>query len=165
MKINTSLALRNPLYVEETIDLSNADYSANYSLKRIADLYVETETNLVGNIFQVSVNLKAKLTLECAYTLEMFDQDLVIEDELYFTLDDQDEDSEDVFYERGPVIDLDPYIFGLILSHIPLRVTKPGATLPQGDGTSFEVIDEDTYHQNKHQANPFDDLDLDEFPD
>ena len=165
MKINTSLALRQPLVLEGPIDLTTADYSANYSLKKITDLYVKSVTTLVGNIFQVEINLTAKLSLECAYTLEIFDQDLTIEDVLYFTLDDLDEDSEDIFYERGPIIDLDGYIFGLILSHIPLRVTKPGATLPQGDGTSFVVIDEETYEKNKHQANPFDAIDLEDFPD
>lgn len=165
MKINTSLALRQALVLEEDINLDNVDLNANVSLKGINSLRVKTITTLQGNLFKTELEVKANLGLECAYTLELFTQDLNFEDVLYFATKEDDEETEDVFIEKGPLIDLDPYIFGLILAHIPLRVVKPGAKLPSG-GESFVVQTEDEYYKERSTTNnPFDNLNLEEFED
>src|SRR5690554_3988902 len=120
MKINTSLALRQALVLEEDVQLADVNLSANVSLKAIDKLHVKSLTTLQGNLFRVDVTVHAVLTLECAYTLAWFDQTLDFEDTIFFSTT-HDEDGEDVFFEKGPIINLDEYIFGLILAHIPLR--------------------------------------------
>lgn len=162
MKINTSLALRQALVLEEDVQLADVNLSANVSLKAIDKLHVKSLTTLQGNLFRVDVTVHAVLTLECAYTLAWFDQALDFEDTIFFSTT-HDEDGEDVFFEKGPIINLDEYIFGLILAHIPLRVVKPGATLPSG-GESFDVQTEDEFYQARTTTNnPFADLDLSDF--
>ncbi len=164
MKINTSLALRESFQVVEEIDASRFDLSANFSLKGIHDLVAKALVSYKGELVHVSIDLTGVLDLECAYTLDIFQQKLQISDELFFS-NKQDDDEEDVFFERGPLIELDQYIFGLILAHIPLRVIKPGAKLPLGDEI-VEVMREDEYIKTRNvHNNPFNDIDLEDFPD
>ena len=164
MRINTSLAIRQPLVMEESVDFSTADYSASYSLKNIRDLRVKATTTLVDTLFKIEISLSCILSLECGYSLEIFEQDLAIEDIFYFSNNQEDED-EDVYYEKGTFIDLDPYLFGLILAHIPLRVIKPGAKRPVS-GDNFVVQTEEEYYQEREgMNNPFAELDLEDFID
>ncbi len=164
MKINTSLALRQPLILEETLDFSSLDMRANVSLKGIDNLHVKTTTQLSGNLFKVDVILDCELTLECAYTLDLFKQDLHLDDTLFFSTSDEDE-GEDVFFEKGPQIDFDPYVYGLILAEVPLRVIKPGATLPKGSDNIVIQSEDEYYQERANRPTPFDDLNLDDFPD
>lgn len=165
MKINTSLALRKPLVLEEVIDFSKADLTANYSLKAIQDVHVKATVTLRDELFEVELHILAKLELECGYTLEIFPETYEIDDVLYFSLSSGYEDDEEVFYERGPVIELDDYIFGLIIAYIPLRVVKPGATLPPSDGT-FDVTDEEAFNAKRDTTNSaFSELNPEDFPD
>lgn len=165
MKINTSLALRQDFELEEEIAVSQFELGANYSLKNIEHLKVKALVKLSGSLFEVTLNVSCLLLLECAYTLELFEQALNFEDTIFFSTHNEDDQGEDVFYEKGPLIELDQYVYGLILAHIPLRVVKPGAKLPSS-GAAFEVkTEEDYYIEREKQNTPFADLDLEDFPD
>lgn len=164
MKFNINQLINKQLFLKEKIDFTDVDLSSRYSLKAINDLNAEATISMTGDLVHVTLFIEAQVLLECAYTLDIFPDTLSFEEELFFT-DDEEEENEDIYFERGPMIDLDPYIIGLLLASIPLRVIKPGATLPEGNDV-YEVISEDEYNENmKKRPTPFDDLDLEEFPD
>lgn len=65
--------------------------------------------------------------------------------------------SGDIFYEPGNNIDLDPYIFGLILASVPIRVIKKGAKLPKDRyGVRFLSEDDLEKERQKEKESPFD---------
>lgn len=164
MKFNVNNTLTKELVLKEDLDITNLDLSLSYSLKAVNKLSAEAHISTTGDITRVELFIDASVNLECAYTLEIIPQDYSLEEELYFTLTEEDE-TEDIYYEQGPIIDLNDYIYGLLVASIPLRVVKPGAKLPEGFA-NVEVISEDEFNENKKKRpTPFDDLDLDEFPD
>ena len=83
-------------------------------------------------------------------------------DEFYFS--NEEDNSEDCYFEPGVNIDLDPHILALILAEVPHNIVKSGASLPKsGDG--YRVLSEEEYlEEKKNKKNSaFDILDTIEF--
>lgn len=72
-------------------------------------------------------------------------------EELDFSSSDLYENDENIVFVKGDVIDLHPYILGLIITEIPMKVVKKGATLPKG-GKGYEVITEEEYYKKKEES-------------
>jgi len=60
-------------------------------------------------------------------------------------------ETDDCFYEKGPEIFLDPYLYAIILSYIPLKVIKPGANLTKEWAKVYEILSEEEF-EAKHQT-------------
>ncbi len=168
MKIKIADGIKLHQTVSSVVDLSAVDLHANYSLKAIKPFMVTVEFDTFTDVVEVHIQGKATLVLECAYTLEHFDYEIEIDDELTFNFVNPniEAESDDCFYEPGPEIFLDPYLYAIILSYIPLKVIKPGAHLPKS-GEGYEILTEEEY-ESKHQTlddefgDLFDKLDLDD---
>ena len=150
MKIRIANGVQLHQTVTGIIDLSREDYSANYSLKGIKPFELTVEFDTYTEVVEAHLTGTVTLTLECAYTLDHFEQDFEIDEDLCFNFKNPEIEleSDDCFYEKGPDIELDPYVFGLILSYIPLKVIKPGATLPKGS-EGYEILSEEEYASKK----------------
>ena len=119
-----------------------------------------------GDIIRVEVDLKAKVVLQCAYTLEPIDYDVDTDEYIDFSMLDEDEEDDNIFYVDRPEVDLTPYIFGILITEIPTKVIKEGATLPLS-GQGYEVLTEDEYEEKMKNRvdsrfSALDDLDFDE---
>lgn len=168
MQIKIANGIREEQHLSEIVDLSNEDFSANYSLKGIAPFTLDVIFNTFEDEVEVSVYANVTVTLECAYSLELFEQVIEIDELLIFNFMNKDieAESDDAFYEPGPYIELDHYLFALILSYIPLVAIKPGAKRPTS-GEGYEVLSEEEYAAKKQTlGDDFEDifskLDIDE---
>ncbi|MDY0214205.1 MAG: hypothetical protein RBS24_01550 [Bacilli bacterium] len=168
MKIKIPANITANLSATEEVDLSHEDFSANYSLKGIKPFNLTVTYDTFTEVLEAHFSAIVTVTLQCAYTLELFDQELELDDELCFnfTNPDIELESDDCFYEKGPFIELDHYAFALILSYIPIKAIKPGAKRPVS-GEGYEVLSEDEFYAKKQTladeyGDLFDELDLDE---
>lgn len=168
MQIKIASGVDREQHVHEVVDLSGENFSANYSLKGIAPFTLDVTFNTYDEEVEVSVYAKVRVTLECAYTLELFEDQIELDEELIFNFVNPniEAESDDAFYEKGPDIVLDHYIYALILSYIPLKVIKPGAKRPES-GAGYSVLTEEEYAAQKQKlGDEYDDifakLDIDE---
>ena len=103
-----------------------------------------------------SFNIKGEVETTCAYTLEKFAYPYDIKETIELNNDEKDD-----FIIDSNEIDVDEMVITLIVSHIPFKLVKPGAKLPNsGDG--YRVIKEEDAEKEK-KASPFDVLDDLEF--
>lgn len=148
MKINR-LTLRNSesKIFEEDIDFTGFEFD-QYHIRNVPECHVVATATDAGETLIVDVKIKTKVIAACAYTLEDVELKYNIKDVLYFS--DNEEDSESCFYEPNPIIDLDPYILGIIFSEVPVKVVKKGAKLPDS-GKGYRVITEDELLKEKSE--------------
>lgn len=168
MKINIKEGARKPHTVSEVVDLSEIKDHANYSLKGIKPFTANVTFETFKEVVEVDIAAKVTVILECAYSAELFDQEIEVRDELNFNFVNPNIEAErdDTYYEAGPEIDLDPYLYALILSYIPLRAIKPGAKFPKS-GEGYSVMTEAEYKKKKQTLDDkygdlFDKLDFDD---
>lgn len=160
MQIKIANGVQIEQHLSEVVDLSNYDFSANFSLKGIDPFTLEVVFNTYEEVVEVELYAELNVTLECAYTLEHFAHPLTLNEVITFNFKNPniENESDDAYYEKGPLIELDPYVYALILSYIPLKAIKPGATLPTS-GEGYEVFDEDEYNAKKQTVgDEFDDI-------
>ncbi|MFA5485907.1 MAG: YceD family protein [Bacilli bacterium] len=168
MKIKIPSGVTLGKSVSETVDLSHKDFSANYSLYGIKPFLLTVNYDTFTEIVEATFKATVTVILECAYTLEHFEQEVLLDDTLCFNFvnPDIELESDDCFYEKGPYINVDPYVYALILSYIPLKAIKPGAKRPES-GEGYSVLSEDEYNAKRQTIGDefgdiFDQLDIDE---
>lgn len=159
MEINIWEALNATKTLEAEVNLKDVDLTANYSLKGIKPFTVHISFDTYDEVVEVDIYAKVELILECAYSLEHFPQEIEVEETLCFNYKNKNATEEDgeCFYEKGPNIDLDPYLYGLILSYIPMKVVKPGAKRPES-GEGYSVMSEEEYEASRPKNTPFEDV-------
>ena len=158
MKINRlELKINVPVTYEDVIDFKNASYDS-YHVRNIKDCHVVAVATEYGEFLSVKINISCTVLTTSAYTLKNLDYEVKIKDELCFT---DNKDLEDAyFYEKLPQIDLDDYIFSLIVTNVPTKVVGKNEKLPEsGDGYRI-MSEEDFYNEKKNKkSSPFDVLD------
>ncbi|HMM00693.1 MAG TPA: DUF177 domain-containing protein [Bacilli bacterium] len=160
MRIFLNECSNKPLILKASVDLSAFSIRDNPTLRKILSSNVETSVIESGDIIEIDVRMEAEVELECAYTLEPFMKKIRLHDQLIFTFDKENEDP-NIFPISGNYIDLDPYLFGLLLTEIPLKAVKPGAKLPKvGDGV--RILSEEEYAAGRGKNNPFEGIKVEE---
>lgn len=164
MVINRKKLALNQLYKESGAVTFDKDiFLSRDDLRNVENCRVNLEYVDNGEILNATVKVEADLTLVCAYSLEDVPYHIKISDKVEFT-SIEEISSGDIFYEPRGTIDLDPYIFGLILASIPMKVIKKGAKPPE-DTDCFRFLDEDELEEERkdEKQSPFDvlkDLDI-----
>lgn len=158
MKINRlELKINVPVTYEDVITFQDASYDS-YHVRNIKDCHVVVIATEYGEFLNVKINISCTVLTTSAYTLKDLDYEVKIKDELYFT---DNKDLEDAyFYEKLPQIDLDDYIFSLIIANVPTKVVGKDEKLPEsGDG--YRIISEEDFYNEKtnKKSSPFDCLD------
>lgn len=149
-------------HLVDDIDFSNVELNTNY-IRRILDCHVEVDVENLSTFLRVKINLVSHVVLPCAYTLEDVDYTLKGNEEFDFVEDIDLADNENLFFEKDE-INLDSYIYSVLIALIPPKVVKKGATLPKG-GEGYKVMTEDEYvKMKKKEKDPrwavLDDIDL-----
>ena len=149
---------------EEDIDFSSAELNHNF-IRKIKDCHVEVDVDNLSTILRVRINLISNVILPCSYTLEDVDYVIKGNEEFDFVEDESIAVNESLFFEKE-TIDLDPYIYSLLIALVPQKVIKKGASLPKG-GKGYRVLSEDEYLKEKEkQLDPrwskLDEIDFDE---
>lgn len=158
MKINRlELKINVPVTYEDVIDFKNASYDS-YHVRNIKDCHVVATATEYGEFLSVKINISCTVLTTSAYTLKDLDYEVKIKDELCFT---DNKDLEDAyFYEKLPQIDLDDYIFSLIVAHVPTKVVGKNENLPES-GNGYRIISEEDFYEERKtkKNNVFDILD------
>lgn len=141
---------KNHMELDDVETYSQEEIQDIYSLLDMENVHVQAELTLEGDIAHIDFHIQTKLYLECAYTLEKVDYPLDFHEELDFSFSDLYEEDENIIFVKGDVIDLHPFILGLIVTEIPMKVVKKGASLPKG-GKGYEVITEEEYYKKKEE--------------
>ena len=147
MKINRAL-LKNgiPETFSEEVDFSHVELDPTH-IRSIPHCVVKITATDYEEILHISLEINAVVIGVCSYSLEDVELKLKINDSLDFTDDEEDVDN---YYEKENLIDLDPYILGILLANVPVRIVKKGAKLPK-NGAGYRVLSEDDYL--KEQSN------------
>ena len=133
-------------------------------LIEVKSCHVELQTQRFEEFIYVTISLKAKVVLECSYTLKHFETTINGTDELHFA-PSKDEDEDCIEY-KGNLINMDYYIFNLLSASVPLSPKAPNAKTPSS-GNGYRVLSEDEFLKEKEEGgnSPFDalkDIDFDE---
>ena len=98
-------------------------------LVSIESCHAELKAQRFEEFIYVSISIKAKVTLQCSYTLRNFETIIEGSDELHFA-PSKDEDEDCIEY-KGTSIEMDHYIFNLLSASVPLSPKAPNATAPK----------------------------------
>ena len=146
MKINRAVLLNSKKEIfEEDLDFSSLTLDENH-VRHINACHVKVEATEFGDVLECLIAGEADVVASCSYTLEDVPLHVTFKENFFFS--DEDNDSQDCYYEPGVEIDLDPHILALILAEVPHTITKSGATLPKsGDG--YRVLKEDDLNEER----------------
>ena len=115
----------------------------------------------VDKVFFAKFDIKAKLIVYSSLTYEPFIYNHKLSEELQFVNDEKYCDDESILVD-GDAINLEEIIYSLIITTLPIRLTKKGEKAPEGK--NFRVLTEDEYYEEENSSgNAFDklkDLDL-----
>ena len=158
MRINRlELKINVPVRYEENIEFKNASYDS-YHVRDIKDCHVVAIATEYGEFLSVKINVACTVLTTSAYTLKDLDYEIKIKDELCFT---DNKDLEDTyFFEKLPQIELDDYIFSLIVAHVPTKVVGKNEKLPES-GNGYRIMSEEDFYKEREneKSSPFDVLD------
>ena len=150
--------------LSEDVSFDPEVFVCHIPLVNVLNCHIEVKAQRFEEFIYVTLSLKAKVTLQCSYSLKNFETEVSGEDELHFA-PSKDEDEDCIEY-KGTFIDLDPYIFNLLSASVPLSPKAPDAKAPKS-GNGYRVLSEEEFAKEKeeHGNSQFDalkDLEFDE---
>ena len=150
--------------LEEDISFDPEVFVCHSPLVNVLSCHAELKAQRFEEFIYVTLSIKAKVVLQCSYSLQNFETTISGTDELHFA-PSKDEDEDCIEY-RGTSIDMDYYIFTLLSASVPLSPKAPNAKAPKS-GNGYRVLSEEEYLSEKEEAgnSQFDalkDLDFDE---
>ena len=146
--------------LEDDIDLSNVIFPKDSRIKQITECHLKLSFTRFEEAFDILLTFKGKLTAVCSYTLEEFEFPFSFKERISAR-----EDEEGDYRITNNNIDLVSICVALIDNHVPLNVTKPGASRPSG-GEGYRVLTEDELNKEREsRPDPrwaaLDDIELD----
>ena len=133
-------------------------------LVSVESCHAELKAQRFEEFIYVTLTIKAKVTLQCSYTLQNFETTIEGTDELHFA-PNNDEDEDCIEY-KGTSIDMDHYIFNLLSASVPLSPKAQNAKAPKS-GNGYRVLSEDEFvkereEEGNSQFDALKDLEFDE---
>ena len=117
-------------------------------LVNVLSCHVELKAQRFEEFIYVNVYLKAKVILQCSYSLQNFETEITGSDELHFA-PSRDEDDDCIEY-KGTSIEMDQYIFNLLSASVPISPKAPNAKAPKS-GNGYRVLSEDDFLKEKEE--------------
>ena len=160
MKINRLLLpIGKTVDYNEDIDLSYFQ-GDQYHVRSITSCHMSLSVTNYDDLVTLFFRINGEVKTACAYTLEEIPYQYSISDVIELTGSEDDE-----FEMKGDEIDINEILITLIVSNIPIKVTKPGASLPKdGDGYRF-ISEEQAEAEKAERPSAFDVLDDWDFDD
>ena len=154
MKINRLLLpIGKSVEYNEDVDLSYFR-GDQYHVRSISSCHMKLNVTNYDDLLTLFFNINGEVKTTCAYTLEEISYPYHISDVIELTGSEDDE-----FEMRNEEVDIDEILITLIVSNIPIKVVKEGATLPSdGDGYRF-ITEEQALAEEQEKPSAFDVLD------
>lgn len=137
------------LTISSEVIFDNDKYKFSYPLTKINKCFVTAKIKKYEDFINVHLNVSADVRLICSYSLKEFDYDIDNEDDFNFSNLDSDIDNDFIIY-KGNRIDLDDYIYELIISSVPTSPIAPNAKLPKS-GSGYRVLTEEELLKEESQ--------------
>lgn len=134
--------------LSEDVSFDPEVFVCHIPLIEVKECHAELEAQRFVEFIYVTLTVKAKVVLQCSYTLKNFETTIICSDELHFA-PNKDEDEDCIEY-RGNSIDMDPYIFNLLSASVPLSPKAPNAKAPKS-GNGYRVLSEDEFLSEKEE--------------
>lgn len=165
MKVNVSTLVEGKIYNLEEELIISGPFDSTYQLVSLNNIKVKADIALFEDILSIGLSIDGKARMISAYSLVEGDHKIRLKENLTFTFDENNEDEEMIFEKRN-VINLDEYIRSIILASLPTKFTLKGETLPDS-GSNYRVLSEEQFieERRKKKTSPFDkltNLDIDE---
>ncbi len=147
-----------------SVDPSFHDYEFRYPLRDISNCHYEAKATRRGEYPHIDYSIKATLSLEDSRDGVLFSKDIKLTDSVDIL--DKEDDIGEGYVLPGSSIDLDLVALSIIVSSLPIRVTRSDSELPKS-GEGYHVYREEDYlalEKEKQKTSPFDvlsDIDFD----
>ena len=150
--------------LSEDISFDLEVFKCHKPLVNVISCHAELKAQRFEEFIYVNLSIKAKVTLECSYSLKNFETTVEGSDELHFA-PSKDEDEDCIEY-KGTSIEMDAYIFNLLSASVPISPKAPNAKAPTS-GKGYRVLSEDDFYkereeQGNSQFDALKDLEFDE---
>lgn len=150
--------------LSEEVSFDPEVFKCHIPLVEVLGCHTDVTVQRFEEFIYVTISIRAKVILQCSYTLQNFETVVKGVDELHFA--SSKEDDEDCIEFKGNTIDLDQYIFNLLSASIPPSPKAPNAKAPES-GKGYRVLSEDDFFSEREEKgnSQFDalkDLDFDE---
>ena len=134
--------------LKEDITFDPEVFVCHSPLINVLSCHAELKAQRFEEFIYVTLSIKAKVTLQCSYTLKHFETEISGVDELHFA-PSKDEDEDCIEY-RGTSIEMDHYIFNLLSASVPLSPKAPNAKAPES-GKGYRVLSEDEFMKEREE--------------
>ena len=134
--------------LSEDLNFDPEVFLCHLPLVSVESCHAELKAQRFEEFIFVTLSIKAKVTLQCSYTLQNFETIIEGVDELHFA-PNKDEDEDCIEY-KGTSIDMDHYIFNLLSASVPLSPKAPNAKAPKS-GNGYRVLSEDEFIKEKEE--------------
>ena len=134
--------------LKEDITFDPEVFVCHLPLINVLSCHAELKAQRFEEFIYINLSIKAKVTLQCSYTLKNFETVITGSDELHFA-PSKDEDEDCIEY-KGTSIEMDPYIFNLLSASVPLSPKAPNAKAPKS-GKGYRVLSEDESLKEKEE--------------
>lgn len=134
--------------LKENIVFDPEVFVCHIPLISVESCHAELKAQRFEEFIYVNLSIKAKVVLQCSYTLKNFETTIEGSDELHFA-PSKDEDEDCIEY-KGTSIEMDHYIFNLLSASIPLSPKAPNAIAPKS-GKGYRVLSEEEFLKEKEE--------------
>ena len=150
--------------LSEDVSFDPEVFVCHIPLVSVESCHAELKAQRFEEFIYINLVVKAKVTLQCSYTLKNFETTIEGSDELHFA-PSKDEDEDCIEY-KGTSIEMDQYIFNLLSASVPLSPKAPNAEAPKS-GKGYRVLSEEEFLKEKEergnsQFDALEDLEFDE---
>ena len=164
------IIFKSKLILDKTIPIEKdfvfVDYKSSFKspLLDVKKCYGYLEITKYRNIIRMNVDLKVKVLLECSYSLEPFEDEINLHEEVLIG-DSKSFDDEIMIIDQDE-IEIESILLALITSSIPLKPIKPGAKRPES-GEGYRVLDDEQLAEDRRisgddRFSKLDEIDLDD---
>lgn len=134
--------------ITENVSFDPEVFKRHIPLIDVVDCKVSLKVQRFEEFIYVTMNIVAKVILQCSYTLKNFESTVKGSDELHFSSSNEEDD--DCIVYQGNTIELDKYIFNLLSASVPLSPKAPDAKAPKS-GNGYRVLSEEDYKKEKEE--------------
>ncbi|NCA95237.1 MAG: hypothetical protein EOM79_04000, partial [Epsilonproteobacteria bacterium] len=135
----SKLILDKTIPIQKDFLFDKKEFAFKTPLLDIKKCFGNVEITKYRNFIRLNADLDVNALLTCSYSLEPFDYELKIHEEVL--LGEKFDDEVEAIVIPGDNIELEKILFAIISSNLPLKPVKPGASLPKS-GEGYRVIDD-----------------------
>ena len=142
-------------------DTTFEGYALSYPIRAVKSCHYECDAKRIGDYNHAYFRIKALLTVEDSVDAVWFDKEVILNEDV--DLMDAEDDEGEGFIIEGDSIDLDDLCLRIIHASLPIRLTRPGAKLPEGnDGARFLSMEEYLKESSEQDNGIFNGIDFEE---